>query len=310
MISWTEFKKRFHKVGKSLNMMKDVLDIFPKNTPAPVLLDAQLNIKLTSELPYNLEDAWSDLFNPLIKIAKCNSGRFRETFKRTSKDREDDGGFDYEKEVSEDLLYRIFQEFRQYIKADVNYAIQESVKNSLSIGKIAAAHKRFGSCRAAGKALGIDHKTVSKAMKVLGREGEMNAAQSGAFMKGKKLGPRKKFGRVAQWLRDNPEIKLPKKQVEIAKLIGVTPGTVMMYNKQLKTEMRAYIEELPDLIEHSVILKKGRKKFNTDNLDSYTFETDGLFGRVDLIGFIKNKRVIISNVPVRALIKKFKEDLE
>jgi len=306
MISWTEFKKRFHKVGNSLNMMKDILDIFPKNTPAPVLLDKKLNIKLTSEFPYTLEDAWSDLFNPLIKIAKCNSGRFRETIKSTEE--EDNGGFDYEKEVNEDLLYRIFQEFRQYIKADVNYAIQESVKNSLSIGKIAAAHKRFGSCRAAGRALGIDHKTVSKAMKVLGRESEMNVAQSGAFMKGKKFGPRKKFGRVAQWLRDNPEIKLPGKQVEIAKLIGVTPGTVMMYNKQLKAEMRAYIEELPDLREHSVILRKGKKNFNTSSLDSYTFETDGLFGRVDLLGFIKKKRVIISNVPVRALIKKFKED--
>lgn len=298
MISWTEFKERFTRVGSSLDIMKELLNILPENTPAPVLLDKHLNVKLTSNYVYNLDDAWTDLFNALIKLAK----------KRFNKNHNSYVEYDFDKKVNEDILYRMFQEFRHYVKANENYSIQENVKNNLSLGKIAAAHKRFGSCRKAAKALGIDHKTVSKAMKVLGREDEMNPAQSGSFMKGKKFGPRKKFGKVAQWLRDNPDVKLPMKQVEIAKLIGVTPAAVMNYNKQLKIEMRAYINELPDLMEKPIILMRGKRKLNTQSLDSYIFDTAGLFGRVDLIGFQKGKRIIIPNIPIRVLVKKFKED--
>ena len=118
------------------------------------------------------------------------------------------------------------------------------IRRGVSIKKVIAAYKHFGSLRAAGRVCGIHEDTVAE---VLRRNG---IPQGIAAVLPKKLSyyPKRGYSKFAKWVQEhkNDEV-LPYSRKALAELAGVTPNVVKCFFQRRRKAARKILDSLPDL---------------------------------------------------------------
>ena len=114
--------------------------------------------------------------------------------------------------------------------------------------KLIAAYSVHKSAGKAARALGVSKPTMLRYLRQYGLE--INP-RGGPWRKGMKL-TRKSYSKFAQWLRENPDVELPKSPSKIAEITGLSSDTIRSYMKRLRNRIRERIKALPELREAEI----------------------------------------------------------
>jgi len=112
-----------------------------------------------------------------------------------------------------------------------NRSVFQRVRN-LTPQKILRAYQVFGSCRAAGKVLGISRKSVERHLRSIGIELK---PPGGSFMKGKSfkdLHPDTNplhYSCLANWIREHKDVSLPRDISAIVEMTHCSENSVRAY---------------------------------------------------------------------------------
>lgn len=102
--------------------------------------------------------------------------------------------------------------------------------------KAVATHR---TSRKVGKALGISHYSVLKYSKKWNVPLLPPDTTGGA--------KRKRYSSIANFVRNNPNVKLPRKYSDIATLVGCSENAVRLYFSRKRRELKNRVKDLPDL---------------------------------------------------------------
>lgn len=156
--------------------------------------------------------------------------------------------------------------------------------------------------------LGVDHKTVIKYLrqegvptKKAGSFGDVQYWERYDAKRRESLSKRPSQNRFAIWLRANPHRRLPRSLPQIAEQTGVPYRSITAYMNQLRTKIRAMINELPDLRNHNIRLEQDHLPFSTKHLEDYSIAFSEKTLEVRVIGHTKT-RSINTPLPYAALI--------
>ena len=161
------------------------------------------------------------------------------------------------------------------------------IRRGVSIEKVIAAYKHFGSLREAGRVCHIHKDTVKL---VLERYGVKPASAS--IPKKASYNPRTHYSDFAKWHKahaNDPD--LPHSLSEFASLSGANPNVVKCYFYRRRKEARKLLASLPDLRFMSVpLVDIEGYAFSSNTLDHYRYAIDrystraALQGEIDLYG--------------------------
>ena len=158
------------------------------------------------------------------------------------------------------------------------------VRRGVSVQKVIAAYKHFGSLRLAGKACGIAKDTVAE---VLRREG-IEQIRTTKLPSKISYNPKKMYSDFAKWhkshMKDNA---LPRSISAMAKLAGVSANTVKCYFYRRRKQAAKILHELPDLRHLNLQFEDIEgKSFASHDLVEYRFVIDRYSERAALQGTI------------------------
>ena len=114
------------------------------------------------------------------------------------------------------------------------------------VARIIDLYKRTGNMRHVATELSISSWTVSKYVRLAGL--------AVPIKKNLIAGVRRHRSKLAEWIRENPNVKLPNTTKEIAKLTGLSIDTVRSYLGRRKMQAEAMKQDLPDLKEIPLLL--------------------------------------------------------
>lgn len=157
------------------------------------------------------------------------------------------------------------------------------VRRGVSIDKVIAAYKHFGSYRKAASVCGISKDTVKS---VVLRYHVV--ALSAALPRKASYHPKRHYSDFAKWHKAHMnDVDLPHSLVEFASLSGANVNTVKCYFYRCRKETRRVLASLPDLRTLSVSLEDIEgKDLKTSSLSHYRYAVDRYSQRVALQGML------------------------
>ncbi len=181
------------------------------------------------------------------------------------------------------LLNALYVDFGRYTaRAENKRKGRPPVTDKVDIDKITAAFKQFRSVRKAAKVLGLSHPTVSKQLKEAGIDVD---SPGGSYRKGTKRTREPHTGKVANWVRDNPDTPLPTDPKEIAELTGASVLAVKAYLNRRKADLEDQVALLPDIRKTDLCVKIGEEVLKAKHLESYIIEVVPITLRICIKGY-------------------------
>ncbi len=181
------------------------------------------------------------------------------------------------------LLNALYVDFGRYTARTENKRKgRPPVTDKVDIDKITAAFKQFRSVRKAAKVLGLSHPTVSKHLKEAGIDVD---SPGGSYRKGTKRTREPHTGKVANWVRKNPDTPLPTDARDISRLTGASVLAVKAYLNRRKADLEEEVAKLPDIRKTELALKSGDDLLKAKHLESYLIEVIPITLRVQIKGY-------------------------
>lgn len=155
------------------------------------------------------------------------------------------------------------------------------VRRGVSVEKVIASYRHFGSLRKAANVCGVSKDTVKNVIL------RFKVPKSVAVLPSKaSYNPKNHYSTFAKWHQahaDDPT--LPHKTGEIAKLAGVKPNVVKCYFYRRRQQARDMLGKLPDLRKLSITLEDIEgKAFNSRELETYHYAIELYAARAALQG--------------------------
>ncbi len=164
------------------------------------------------------------------------------------------------------------------------------IRRGVSIKKVIAAYKHFGSLREAGRRCGISADTVAEVLR------RNNVSQLNAALP-KKLSyyPRRGYSKFAKWVQAHKDdANLPYSVKAIASLADVSYETARCFFRRRRACARKILESLPDLRDfHASLEDIEERQFFTDELASYHYAIERYAQRAVLQGKIATGEVTV-----------------
>lgn len=131
---------------------------------------------------------------------------------------------------------------------------KEIYRKGSSIEEVATLYRSLGTIKKVAAHFNLSEKTIGKYLKTAGIE------TSRGRKKGKKIGPVKHHSALVKWVKENPDVELPRSITQISELTGCSVDTVKSYLKRRREDVLEYVENLPNLAEEKLLLYdvKGR----------------------------------------------------
>jgi hypothetical protein len=133
----------------------------------------------------------------------------------------------------------------------MNHTIEET--KGITLERIIKTYERYKTARRTARVIGISHPTVVKYLK------EANCIINPVgghilkdILKGKEY---KKHSAFAKWLRNNPDVKLPRDHKKIAEITGLSFFVVDRFMKRRYNRALYYINKLGDLRKYNIKLE-------------------------------------------------------
>ena len=140
----------------------------------------------------------------------------------------------------------------------MNHTIEET--KGITLERIIKTYERYKTARHTAQILGISHPTVVKYLRQAGSTiNPVGGHILKDILKGKEY---KKHSAFAKWLRENPDVKLPRDHKKIAEITGLSFFIVDRYMKRRYNRALYYIRKLGDLRKYN--LKLEAEKADTD----------------------------------------------
>jgi hypothetical protein len=179
---------------------------------------------------------------------------------------------------------------------DYNPNEMKIIKRGVSVSKVLAAYKHFGSLRPTAKACGISKDTVKEVLK---RNGVAQTKKT-YLPKRASYNPKKLYSDFALWHKEHANDKdLPSSVQELAQLAGVSADTVKCYFYRRRKQAAKILQDLPNLANLNITLEDIEgKNFNTQNLLEYRYVIDRYSERAALQGKLDGE----SPIEVTAII--------
>jgi lambda repressor-like predicted transcriptional regulator len=168
----------------------------------------------------------------------------------------------------------------------------------VSIEKVIAAYKHFGSLRLAGKACGISKDTVKE---VLRRSG-ISQQRSATLPPKASYNPKRLYSDFALWHRAHAKDKdLPTSVTALAKLAGVSVDTVKCYFYRRRKQAAKILRALPDLRKLDLQFEDIEGKlFKSKHLVEYRYIIDRYSERAAIqgeLGFVDPAYEVTAIIP-------------
>jgi hypothetical protein len=157
------------------------------------------------------------------------------------------------------------------------------VRRGVSVDKVIAAYKHFGSLRKAAAVCAISKDTVKAVIL------RFDVARPTPMLPAKaSYNPRTHYSTFAKWHQAHASDKaLPNSVSALAKLSGVPPNVVKCYFYRRRREARKLLESLADLRKLSLSLEDIEgKTFPSSALESYHFAIDRYAQRAAIQGIV------------------------
>jgi len=137
------------------------------------------------------------------------------------------------------------------------------IKRGVSIDKVIAAYKHFGSFRPVAKVCNISKDTVRHVIL------RYNISNPNALLPSKaSYNPKNLYSDFAKWHKAHVEdTDLPRNLADLAKLAGVEKNTAKCYFYRRRREARKILHSLPDLRDLSLSL---------EDIEGHVFQASGL----------------------------------
>jgi hypothetical protein len=168
------------------------------------------------------------------------------------------------------------------------------IRRGVSIEKVIAAYKHFGSLRKAAHVCAISKDTVSE---VLTR---YHVQRPSASLPAKaSYNPKNLYSDFAKWHKAHAEdLSLPRSRIELAKLSGVNVNVVKCYFYRRRKAARKILSSLPDLRKLDLVLQdiEGHR-FHSGDLVSYRYVIDRYSQRAALQGELENLGEVTVLIP-------------
>ena len=121
-------------------------------------------------------------------------------------------------------------------------------RKRIASDRLIMAYKKYKTCRATAKALGVSHATVSKMLKGMG-------VPVLERLEATKIARKRvsHYGKFAQFLREYKGKPLPRSISQLMELSGCTKDTIACYLTRRRKSVKAALKELPDL--RSILVK-------------------------------------------------------
>ncbi len=161
---------------------------------------------------------------------------------------------------------------------------------NVSVEKILAAYRHFGSLRKAGKACGISKDTVHQIV----RDHHIELPTA-ALPRKVAYGPARAYSKLAKWHKEHAKDKdLPLSLSAIAALAGVSPNVAKCYFQRRREAARKILNSLPDLRKLNLSLEDIEGKvFDSSGFESYNYAIDRYSQRAAIQGMIASHEVTV-----------------
>jgi hypothetical protein len=118
-----------------------------------------------------------------------------------------------------------------------------------SIEEVVSLYESLGTVKKVASYFGLSGRTIRNYLKTAG------VTPYRGRRKGEKIGPRKHYSALVNWVREHPETDLPRSVPEISKLTGCSPDLVRAYLRRRREKVLDFVEEMPNLAEKSLLLQ-------------------------------------------------------
>jgi hypothetical protein len=125
---------------------------------------------------------------------------------------------------------------------------KEIYKRGGSVEEVISLYNSLGTVEKVAANFNLSPRTIRKYLKGAGVE----MKRGRRF--GVKVGSVKHHSALIDWIKENPEIELPRSVPEISALTGCSTDVVKSYLKRRRERVLDYVETLPNLLEKSLLL--------------------------------------------------------
>ena len=207
-------------------------------------------LEMQEEIPSEgkLADDWQDIFDRIVETARDGQKSHSATF-------------DYKmgNPVPEELFQYIFKSFFFTVastrKGSIHYMMPRE--------EIIKAYRKERSIKKAAKALGISHPIVIKVL----HEANITMRKHGRPFKTSDY-------LLEDFIKKNPNVKLPKNIAKMAKLTNISKPTLYTYFRIRKNRILSKIATFPDLRRIDLILIYKGKNIRTMDFMSYKYDVN------------------------------------
>jgi hypothetical protein len=165
--------------------------------------------------------------------------------------------------------------------------------DSYGVQKVSSVLEHSISYRAAAKVLGVSHTALLRWLTV--NRSQVNVRMGALAPKASEYKKRRtKWAGLLRWVRENPNVKLPRSANAIAILTGCTQDQVKTYLCRQRRIARSFVDSMPPLRDLPItVLTSTKESLQLWDLTEYRFVIDHWSSVVTIVGGTSNGPVSI-----------------